>query len=207
MTGSSGATRAVSRALAGLRQPQVDLDGCAVRVVIATAETGDGRLIDDDPKSQAGRRRVAFPKEIAPEMHWHLGRFAQPGDDGLVFIGPKGGQAAAVYLPADLDQGPRRRKPARPAFSRFVPHGQHDGGGPVRMPAGADGANGTLQRPGRTHLPARHPGARRGHRGGHGQAATPGAAQGQDCGRGSGHGVIIGHVAGTRPGTRLLEIT
>jgi integrase len=55
-------------------------------------ETDDGRLIDDDPKSQAGRRRVAFPKEIAPELHWHLERFAQQGDDGLVFIGPKGGR-------------------------------------------------------------------------------------------------------------------
>jgi hypothetical protein len=56
------------------------LDGCAVRIVVATAETDDGRLIDDDPKSQAGRRRVAFPKEIAPELRWHLERFAQPGE-------------------------------------------------------------------------------------------------------------------------------
>jgi hypothetical protein len=68
------------------------LDGCAVRIVVATAETDDGRLIDDDPKSQAGRRRVAFPKEIAPELRWHLERFAQPGEGGLVFIGPKGGR-------------------------------------------------------------------------------------------------------------------
>jgi len=78
--------------LAGLRCGQVDLDGCAVRIVISTAETDDGRLIDDDPKSQAGRRRVAFPKEIAPELRWHLERFAQPGGNGLVFIGPKGGR-------------------------------------------------------------------------------------------------------------------
>ena len=40
--------------LAGLRRGQVDLDGCAVRIVVAAAETDDGRLIDDDPKSQAG---------------------------------------------------------------------------------------------------------------------------------------------------------
>jgi integrase len=78
--------------LAGLRRGQIDLDGCVVRVVVSTAETDDGRLIDDDPKSQAGRRRVAFPKEIAPELRWHLERFAQPGDNGLVFIGPKGGR-------------------------------------------------------------------------------------------------------------------
>jgi integrase len=78
--------------LAGLRRGQVDLDGCAVRIVVSTAETDDGRLIDDDPKSQAGRRRVAFPKEIAPELHWHLERFAQLGDNGLIFIGPQGGR-------------------------------------------------------------------------------------------------------------------
>ncbi|MCW2907851.1 MAG: sle [Actinomycetia bacterium] len=78
--------------LAGLRRGQLDLEGCAVRIVISTAETDDGRLIDDDPKSQAGRRRVAFPKEIAPELRWHLERFAQPGEGGLVFIGPKGGR-------------------------------------------------------------------------------------------------------------------
>jgi integrase len=78
--------------LAALRRRQVDLDGCAVRIVVSTAETDDGRLIDDDPKSQAGRRRVAFPKEIVPELRWHLECFAQPGDDGLVFIGPKGGR-------------------------------------------------------------------------------------------------------------------
>jgi integrase len=78
--------------LAGLRRRQLDMDACAVHVVTATAETDGGKLIDDDPKSQAGRRRVAFPKEIAPELRWHLERFAQPGDDGLVFIGPKGGR-------------------------------------------------------------------------------------------------------------------
>jgi integrase len=61
--------------LAGLRRGQVDLDGCAVRIIVSMAETDDGRLIDDDPKSQAGRRRVAFPKEIAPELRWHLERF------------------------------------------------------------------------------------------------------------------------------------
>ena len=52
----------------------------------------DGRLIDHDPKSRAGRRAVAFPKEIAPELRWHVERVAQAGDNGLVFIGPKGGR-------------------------------------------------------------------------------------------------------------------
>lgn len=57
----------------------------------------DGTLTDDDPKSHAGRRVVAVPGEIVPELRWHVERFAQPGDDGFVFVGPKA--AAPVELP------------------------------------------------------------------------------------------------------------
>jgi integrase len=78
--------------LAGLRRGELDLDACSVQVATSTAEMDDGRLIDHDPKSRAGRRVVAFPKEIVPELRWHVERFAQAGDDGLVFIGPKGGR-------------------------------------------------------------------------------------------------------------------
>ena len=35
---------------------------------------------------------MAFPKEIGPELRWHMECFAQAGDDALVFIGPKGGR-------------------------------------------------------------------------------------------------------------------
>jgi len=63
-----------------------------VRVVRSLAEMNDGTLIVDTPKSRAGRRVVAFPREIVPELRWHLERFAEPGDDGLLFVGPKGGR-------------------------------------------------------------------------------------------------------------------
>ncbi len=53
----------------------------------------DGRLIDADPKSRAGTRTVAFPREIVPELRWHLECFAQgEKDGGLVFVGPLGGR-------------------------------------------------------------------------------------------------------------------
>ena len=52
----------------------------------------DGRLIEADPKSHAGTRTVAFPKDIVPELRDHLERFADPKPRGLVFIGPKGGR-------------------------------------------------------------------------------------------------------------------
>lgn len=35
---------------------------------------------------------MAFPEEIAGEVRWHLERFAEPGERGLVFVGPKGGR-------------------------------------------------------------------------------------------------------------------
>jgi integrase len=78
--------------LAGLRRNQVDLDACEVRVNASTWEMDDGRLIDGDPKSQAGKRTVAFPVDIVPELADHLQRFADPKPNGLVFIGPKGGR-------------------------------------------------------------------------------------------------------------------
>jgi integrase len=78
--------------LAGLRRRELDLERCTVRVAVSTAETDGGLLIDDDPKSNAGRRTVSFPKEIAPELRWHMASFAESDDDGLVFIGPKGGR-------------------------------------------------------------------------------------------------------------------
>jgi integrase len=78
--------------LAGLRRHHIDLDACVVRVSVSTAETDDGRLIDDDPKSRAGIRTVSFPREIVPELRWHLECFAQVDDRGLVFIGPLGGR-------------------------------------------------------------------------------------------------------------------
>jgi integrase len=35
---------------------------------------------------------VAFPEEIVPEISWHLDQFAEPGERGFVFAGPKGGR-------------------------------------------------------------------------------------------------------------------
>lgn len=34
----------------------------------------------------------AFPAELVPEIRWHLERFAQPGERGLLFVGPQGAQ-------------------------------------------------------------------------------------------------------------------
>jgi integrase len=52
----------------------------------------DGKLTEDEPKSRTSRRVVSFPREIAPELHWHLERFVDPGPDSQVFVGPMGGR-------------------------------------------------------------------------------------------------------------------
>lgn len=78
--------------LAALRRTDLDLDDCVVRVMRNTAQMNDGRLIEQEPKSRAGRRTVAFPREIVGELRWHLECFAEPGREGLVFVGPKGGR-------------------------------------------------------------------------------------------------------------------
>jgi integrase len=78
--------------LAGLRRENLDLDACEIRIKETLSQPDKGALRTDTPKSQAGKRIVSFPAEIAPEIRWHLERFAEPGERGFVFIGPKGGQ-------------------------------------------------------------------------------------------------------------------
>ena len=76
--------------LVGLRRENVDLATKEIRIVETTAELDKGGLLPETPKSRAGRRTVAFPEELVPELRWHLERFAEPGERGLVFVGPKG---------------------------------------------------------------------------------------------------------------------
>jgi integrase len=76
--------------LVGLRRENVDLAAREIRIVETTAELDKGGLLPETPKSRAGRRTVAFPDELVPELRWHLERFAEPGERGLVFVGPKG---------------------------------------------------------------------------------------------------------------------
>jgi integrase len=78
--------------LVGLRRENIDLEAHRIRIVETAAELDKGGLLPETPKSRAGRRTVAFPAELVPELRWHLDRFAEPGERGLVFVGPKGAQ-------------------------------------------------------------------------------------------------------------------
>jgi integrase len=65
--------------LTALRRDSVDLDTCEIRITETTAQLDRGGLRPDTPKSRAGRRTVAFPADLVPELRRHLDRFAEPG--------------------------------------------------------------------------------------------------------------------------------
>jgi integrase len=75
--------------LVALRRRSIDLGRCEIRIIETTAEMDRGDLLNQSPKSRAGRRTVSFPPELAPELARHL-EFADPGNEGLVFVGAKG---------------------------------------------------------------------------------------------------------------------
>ncbi len=52
--------------LAALRRCDIDLERCCVQVARSLVQMNDGKLIEAEPKSRAGRRVVSFPREIAP---------------------------------------------------------------------------------------------------------------------------------------------
>jgi integrase len=78
--------------LAALRRRDIDLDGSSVTVRQGQVELSDGTLITKDPKSAAGKRVVAIPEVIIPDLRRHLEWFADRDPDGLIFVGPMGGQ-------------------------------------------------------------------------------------------------------------------
>jgi hypothetical protein len=50
----------------------LNLDAYAVRIGISTVETDDGRLIEHDPKSQAGRRKAGHRRVSASSLEERL---------------------------------------------------------------------------------------------------------------------------------------
>jgi integrase len=92
--------------LSALRREHLDLKAGTVSVKIAVIDViGQGRSYGP-PKSAAGRRAVAIPPHIIGELEHHLATYAQPGAQGLIFVGPKGGPirrnnfASRVWAPA-----------------------------------------------------------------------------------------------------------
>jgi integrase len=76
--------------LIALRRRHLDLDGDGVVKVRGSVSEVDGKFIEGPTKSEAGRRDVAIPEVILPELRAHLDDHAQVGTDGRVFVGPTG---------------------------------------------------------------------------------------------------------------------
>ncbi len=77
--------------LVGLRRRHLNVDAMEVTVAKATAEMEDGTQVDDDPKSEAGKRTTSLPAALRTDIEVHLAGFAQAGPAGRVFVGPQGG--------------------------------------------------------------------------------------------------------------------
>jgi integrase len=84
--------------LGALRRHRVDLDLGVVRVQRSSWEALDGKIYEKDPKTRAGRRTIAMPDVLVPELRRHLEWFADKTPDGLVFIGPRGGRLRGSHF-------------------------------------------------------------------------------------------------------------
>lgn len=76
--------------LLGLTRSSIDLLHGTIRVTGQRQEVkgADGLR---KPKSQAGVRTITIPEPVVADVERHLAEFSEPGANGFVFTGPKGG--------------------------------------------------------------------------------------------------------------------
>lgn len=77
--------------LVGLRRRDVDLRNGVVTVSNQLIEPGKGPRRHVDPKSEAGKRRVALPGFVIEELRGHLVAYVPPDLDAPIFTGTHGG--------------------------------------------------------------------------------------------------------------------
>ncbi|MFE6686025.1 tyrosine-type recombinase/integrase [Streptomyces sp. NPDC057743] len=76
--------------LAELRRKDVDLDEGTIWVKRAAPELTTGKRVIGDLKSRAGKREIVLPRFVLTDLRQHLEWFAEPGPEGLVFVGERG---------------------------------------------------------------------------------------------------------------------
>jgi integrase len=77
--------------LVALQVRDIDRENMIVRVSRKVAQMKDGELVVGPTKSAAGVRTVALPRFLDEDLAVHLPEFAEPGRDGLLFTGKRGG--------------------------------------------------------------------------------------------------------------------
>lgn len=83
--------------LAELRRKDVDQTNGIIHVRRGVVRA-DGQTIIGTPKSDAGTRDVAVPPHLMPMLKDHIGKYAQPGKDGLLFPSASGDHLAPSSL-------------------------------------------------------------------------------------------------------------
>ena len=81
--------------LMALRKSDFDLTAGTVRIERAVSDLGTVRTVKR-PKTAAGIRTVAIPLWLVPELRSHFAEYSETGENGRVFVGPKG---ATPYRP------------------------------------------------------------------------------------------------------------
>ena len=85
--------------LFALRRNDIDLVHQLVAVDESAPEVAGKRILGP-PKSEAGRRLIAIPEPIMPDLEAHLDRFVEAEPDAWVFTGPRGAPIGESYLSA-----------------------------------------------------------------------------------------------------------
>jgi len=76
--------------LLALRRRHIDLLHGRLTVAEQAQELRDGTVWFGPPKTEAGRRTVAVPPHVLPELEFHLDSYVGTGPDALLFAGPDG---------------------------------------------------------------------------------------------------------------------
>ncbi len=77
--------------LFALRWDDVDLDDAVINVRRKRLRLASGEVIEDDPKSRAGRRKVVMPATLVAELKRHRTENSPgAGSDAYVFVSPEG---------------------------------------------------------------------------------------------------------------------
>jgi integrase len=76
--------------LAALRRCDIDLRARTIRIERSLTELPGGGYLYGPPKSEAGKRRIAFPAHIRADLKTHLADFVAQEADALVFTSPTG---------------------------------------------------------------------------------------------------------------------
>jgi hypothetical protein len=78
-----------------------------VDVHLQRQESRHGEQLIGPPKTAAGRRCLALPAELVPELEQHLARWVSPEAAALVFVGEKGGPVRAGVWQKEWDRARR----------------------------------------------------------------------------------------------------